>query len=223
MILKKILWAMVNPWKWRKLWQRIRLLTENIIDYRLFSLNPNTKRHWNDKLSAVGDFWRDENYHHILDMFPQDEAFSLLDIGCAIGDGCELLKEKFPKAEITGVDISDIAIEKAKNKTRSVQYFVLDILKEPIPEKYDYIVIVETLEHFDTPFVVIDRCLKHVRKSIIVSVPYGQSITGGMLRESEHRHSFDEKSFTNYNCRIVKVTEFVEVTGDRCIIYEIRP
>lgn len=47
------------------------------------------------------------------------------------------MQEKFPKAKITGVDISEVGIEKAKQKTKSVEYFVLDILKDPIPKIYD--------------------------------------------------------------------------------------
>ena len=99
----------------------------------------------------------------------------------AIGDGCELLKEKFPRAKITGIDISEIGIEK-------------------------------------------DICLKYVVESIIISTPYNQGNFSGRIRKvSEHRYSFNEKPFANYNCRVVKITEFVKATRNICIIYEIRP
>lgn len=220
----RILLVIIKPWKWRELCRQIRILVSNVIEYRNFSFNPNTKKFWNDRLSGFDTFWRNENYYHILDLFPEDKEFSLLDIGCAIGDGCELLQEKFPKANITGVDISEVGIEKAKSKTQEVKYFVLDVLKQPISEKYDYITIIETLEHFDDPFIVVDKCLKHAKKSLIISVPYHDqkhSPKGG-INVSEHRRVFDENTFADYNCRVVKITEFVKVTQARCIVYEIQ-
>jgi 2-polyprenyl-3-methyl-5-hydroxy-6-metoxy-1,4-benzoquinol methylase len=225
MMLKKILLAIINPWKWNKIYEQVSTLLNNIIEYRDFSFNPNSRGYWDKRLSMYDNFWRNENYCHILDLLPQDKEFSLLDIGCAMGDGCELLQEKFPKAKITGVDISSVGIEKAKQKTKSVQYFVLDILKHPIPKKYDYITMIETLEHFDNPFAVVDKCLKYVRQSLIISAPYynQKHYSEKMANLSEHRYNFDEKTFTNYNCRVAKITEFVKVTEARCIIYEIRP
>jgi 2-polyprenyl-3-methyl-5-hydroxy-6-metoxy-1,4-benzoquinol methylase len=225
MMLKKILLAIVNPWKWNKIYEQVRTLLNNIIEYRDFSFNPNSRGYWDKRLSMYDSFWRNENYCHILDLLPQDKEFSLLDIGCAIGDGCELLQEKFPKAKITGVDISEVGIKKAREKTKSVQYFVLDILKNPIPEKYDYITMIETLEHFDNPFAVVDKCLKHVRQSLIISAPYysQKHLSEKMINLSEHRYTFNEKTFANYNCRVAKITEFIKVTEARCIIYEIRP
>ncbi len=201
------------------------MLVKNCFKYQNFSTNLNSKKYWNERLSDFDSFWRNENYLHILDLLPKDKKFSLLDIGCAIGDGCELLKEKFPRAKITGVDISEIGIEKAIQKTKGVEYFVLDILKDPISMKYDYITIIETLEHFDNPFAVVDICLKHVVDSLIISTPYNQENFSGRIRSvSEHRYSFNEKTFANYNnCRVVKITEFVKATKNKCIIYEIRP
>lgn len=224
MILRKILVAMKNPAQWKRLYVLICSFFINVFKYRNFSLNPNTRQNWNGMLSNYDDFWRDENYHHVLDLFPRDEKFSLLDVGCAIGDGCELLYEHFPQAIITGADISDVGIKKAKKKTKGVEYVVLDILEEPIPEKYDWILIVETLEHFDDPFMVVEKCLKSVNKALIISVPYKQKIPKNKLANiGQHRYSFDEETFSNYNCRVVKITEYVEVTKAQCIIYEIQP
>ena len=220
---KKILLAIILPWKWTKLYEQIRLYATNIIKYRNFSFDLNSKRFWDEELAKFNDFWRNENYHHILDLLPQNNAFSLLDIGCAIGDGCELIQEKFPKAKITGFDISDVGIEKAKEKIKNAQYFIFDILKDPIPKKYDYITIIETLEHFDNPFAIVDKCLKHVKKTLIISTPYSPEYSGRRYVVHEHRYCFNEKTFENYNCRVVRVTEHGKDQKEIVIIYEIRP
>jgi len=215
-------------WKYyqtfRSISRNIYFLLVNIFLYGHFSFNKNVKSYWNNKLSKYNGFWRNENYYHILDVFPQDSEFSLLDIGCAIGDGCELLHRKFPKAKIKGTDISKIGIEKAKQKTKKVHYFTCDILKDPIPGSYDYVTIIETLEHFDNPFFVITKLLQHVKKSLIVSVPYNPNFTG-KINKQEHRYSFNKNTFadTNYNYRIIKITDFINCTKSKCIIYEFFP
>jgi len=195
-----------------------------LINKRLFYCsNPNTREHWNRKLSRYDTFWRNENYYHILDLFPKNEPFSLLDVGCAIGDGCVLLQKNFPKAKITGIDMSEVGIEKAKKKSKTIQYFVEDILKDSIPGTYDYIAIIQTLEHFDNPFFVIDKCLAHTRKSIIISTPYWPAFIGKILCIGEHRYSFNKKTLAGYNHRVVKITGLVKVSKSRCIIYEVFP
>lgn len=198
--------------------------TKTLFDKCLYRyINPNTTKYWDNKLSKYDAFWRNENYYHILDLFPKNESFSVFDLGCAIGDGCELLKENFPKAKIVGADISRIGIIKATNKSKVIQYIVYDVLRKPIPSVYDYITIIETLEHFDDPFFIVDKCLKHVKKSLIISTPYTQGFTGKKVEGNEHRYQFNEKTFVNYDARVVKITDFVKVTANKCIIYEIRP
>jgi len=216
-IARKILLELIKPWRWRNVYLKALPIIKNSVHYHTFSLNPNTKRYWNDRLSMFDNFWRNENYYHILDLFPKDREFSLIDIGCALGDGCELLQEKFPKAQITGVDISDVGIEKAKRKTKRVEYLCLDILREKLPRKYDYITIIETLEHFDNPFSVVDKCLQHAKKAVIISTPYKQKAT----LASEHRYTFNENTFANYKCEVVKFVDHIKVSSHKCIIYKI--
>ncbi len=182
--------------------------------------NPNTKEYWNKKLAKYDSFWRDTPYNLILDLLPKDEAFSLLDIGCALGNGCQLLKRKFPNANITGADFSDVAIAKAKKHSKDIDYIVHDILRDPIPDKYDYIIIIQTLEHFDDPYVIVDKCLKHAKRSLIITTPCKQNLT---INLGEHRFHFDENTFSKYNCRTVRETEYLPESAGKCIVYEIKP
>ena len=223
MLLKRIILILIKPWKWGILFRQGFLFFRNGIKYGNFSFNLNSKRYWNEKLFKLDHFWRNENYFHILDLLPKNSPFSLLDIGCALGDGCELLMKEFPKAKITGIDISEVGIEKARKKTKNVEYFVLDILKDSIQKKYDYISIIETLEHFDDPFKVVDKCLKYVKKALIISVPYIPLHSGKIVHLSEHRYYFNNKTFKNYKCRKIIITDFVKETRHKCIIYVIEP
>ncbi len=186
--------------------------------------NVNTRRYWDKKLASYGQTWRDFPYNHILEFLPKDSHFSLLDIGCALGDGCVLLKTHFPRAEISGADFSKIGIEKAKKKSSQIHFFVLDISKENPPRKYDYITLVSTLEHFNNPYPVIDKCLKFVNGAIIVAVPHTERFDDPHLyRRSQHRYLFNENTFSKYNCAILGITEQMRPGLYRYIIYELKP
>jgi len=194
------------------------------VRYGNFSFNLNSRRYWDAKLSRYEDFWRNENYYHVLDLLPRDTSFSLLDIGCALGDGCELLQIEFPHARISGADISEIGVAKARRKNERIDYSVLDVLKDDIPDMYDYITIIETLEHFDKPFHVVDKCLKHVQRSLIISTPYSSDAPSGKVSGvGEHRYLFNEDTFKGYRHRVAKITTYVEATKGQCIVYEIEP
>lgn len=184
----------------------------------LFKHNPNTKRYWNRKLHRFNNGWRDSNYHLILELFPEKKPFSILDVGCALGDGCELIQNKLPLAHVSGVDFSEVGISKARQKNNDVQYHLLDVLKDPLPETYDFITIVQTLEHFDNPFPIVDKCLNHVRDSVIITVPYKEN---ALLGHAEHRYTFDEGTFKGYQCKIVCKTDTLTACGSRCIVYRI--
>jgi len=205
----------------KRIFLQLRLLCVNFIKYQTLSFDMNSKKYWNKKFSKFKIFWRDEHYQQILDIFPKDAPFSLLDIGCAIGNGCELIQRKFPNAVVSGADISNVAIEKARMNTNNIEYYILDIKKDLIPGTYDYISLVETLEHFENPFEIIEKCLGHVKKGIIICVPYDADYTGKTVHISLHRYIFNEKTFIGYNSRIVKITDVMPSIKSRCIIYEI--
>lgn len=196
----------------------------NFFKYGYFSLNLNSGNYWDRRFAQYGSFWRNEHYFYImdLDIFPKNQRFSVLDIGCALGDGCELLRKYYPNVEIEGADISKVAIERARSKSEEIKYYILDILKDDIPRQYDYILLIETLEHFDFPFYIIDKCLRHTRKSIIISVPCMGKIVDPKIRElSEHRYLFNENTFKDYNSKVLKITDYIKSSCSRCIIYEI--
>ncbi len=202
---------------------------DQLTGYRIGNLarrltNVNTPGYWDRYLNARGDFWRDFPYQFLLEELPKGEPFSLLDIGCALGDGCRLLKKHFPQAEIVGADLSQIGIEKARSKSRDIEYFTFDLNKQEILKKYDYLTLIHILEHFDDPYPIIDKCLKAVNQAVYISTPYGGEFTNPRLYwKGEHRYLFNEHTFVNYDCKVLKVTERIEVVGTKYILYKIVP
>lgn len=70
----------------------------------------------------------------------------ILDIGCGKGAFTYRLKKKYPESKIIAIDISSTAIWKAKEKygKMGIDFIVLDILNDELPnKKFDIIVISE--------------------------------------------------------------------------------
>ncbi|MEW6169993.1 MAG: class I SAM-dependent methyltransferase [Candidatus Omnitrophota bacterium] len=174
--------------------------------------------------SKKDNFLRDFPYRPLTEILPKDRPFMLLDIGCAMGDGLNLLKTYFPKAQFSGADISPVGIEKARSKTTDVDYFVLDIRTGVPPKKYDFIILIHVLEHLNDPFAVVDKCLKFINDSLIICTPYIEKFDNPRLYLSgEHRYLFNEHSFEKYNYEILRISEHIEAGGYKYILYRIKP
>lgn len=70
---------------------------------------------------------------------------SILDAGCGDGRSCYELRDE--NVNIVGVDCSQRAIAFAKAFNSSVEFHVADLADFRIDRKFDYITLVEVLEH----------------------------------------------------------------------------
>jgi methionine biosynthesis protein MetW len=100
-----------------------------------------------------------------------DKESSVLDVG--IGDGviAEYLSEKL-NAKVYGLDISERACHKAREK--GIDSKVKDInhgLQLQDGEKYDYVLLMEVIEHTVQPEKVVIDAIKHSKKGVIVTIP----------------------------------------------------
>ena len=125
----------------------------------------------------------------------------VLDVGCGTGDLAD-----FYKGEYEGVDISDEAIEMAKDMRREDAIFKQnDFIKEyAIPlEKYDTIIMAEFLEHLEND----EQVFKNIRQilkptgRIIISVPNGDRVP-----DSDHKRTFLVPQLRQRFSEIGKVT-----------------
>lgn len=186
--------------------------------------NINNPKYWDNYFSKFNDFYRDFPYKFFIEFLPACGEFSLLDIGCGLGDGCRLLKKTFPQAEIEGADFSPLSIKKAQAIGGGINYFLLDIRKDNPGHKYDFISLVHILEHFNDPFKILDKCLRFVNKAVIINVPLSEEFESPRLySKGEHRYLFNEKTFSGYNYKILKITEYIPTAGYKYVIFEINP
>lgn len=123
--------------------------------------------------------------------------YKILDAGCAKGDGTNILKQRFVRSNVIGVDFSESAINNAKNSYPACDFSCEDI--NEIKNKYDVVFSSNVLEHFKNPFVEIDKLLDITDKYLLLLLPF----------QEEHLHKEHFVRF-DYNCFNSKVKEFYQ-------------
>lgn len=109
-------------------------------------------------------------------------SLNVLDCGC--GDGVDLEMLYHPKAQFWGIDISNTAINLAKNRFKSndnTHFIVGDIGQLDFPnEKFDLVYTAYTLEHLFNPEKVIREMIRVAKKNgyfVLISPNYGSPLS----------------------------------------------
>ena len=112
----------------------------------------------------------------------------LLDWGCGMGDGVDVLAHAFPMSSAAGMDGSSLAIAKAREAFPSCEFLYTP--DGSIPHPWDIIIAANCLEHFARPLDVVAMHLSHCRKLYIAMVPYDERPL-----MDQHLAQFREESF----------------------------
>jgi 2-polyprenyl-3-methyl-5-hydroxy-6-metoxy-1,4-benzoquinol methylase len=89
----------------------------------------------------------------------------VLDAACGVGYGTQMLSET---CDVTGVDIHPDAIDYARTHYFGPTYKLADIEKTK-PDKYDWVVSFETVEHLEYPELAL--CGFRTSEKLIISTP----------------------------------------------------
>jgi GT2 family glycosyltransferase/2-polyprenyl-3-methyl-5-hydroxy-6-metoxy-1,4-benzoquinol methylase len=120
--------------------------------------------------------------------FLRSKAVTILDWGCAFGEGVEVLGEAFPQSRVVGLDFAPNAVAEARRRHPQHEFIVTQ--KGDIPGEFDCIVTSNCLEHFEHPLEIIKAHLPACRNLYVLLVPYNEY----PLHET-HRSQFKEESF----------------------------
>jgi methionine biosynthesis protein MetW len=135
---------------------------------------------------------------------------SILDVG--VGDG--LIAEQLAKrkaAQVTGLDISNKACEKAHQK--GIEVNIQDINNGlNLPRTFDYILLMEVIEHTVYPQKVLRDAVRHSTKGVIVTIPNSayikwrlQLLRGYTPRQSfTHLHQWSIRDFELF-CKALNI------------------
>jgi trans-aconitate methyltransferase len=161
----------------------------------------NTKEYWDCRFKTSdwqnnhGDEQTLHFYTLLVNCLPEDiqneinsNQYSVVDFGCAQGEGTEFFAISFPKSHVTGVDISNEGIEIAKRKNKKADFLATDLTQSQ--DKWDVLISSNTLEHFYEPWNILNKLSSKIAKYLIILVPFEQPD----IPNHEHFYSFNRKN-----------------------------
>src|SRR5438876_1165827 len=119
------------------------------------------------------------------------DSLTILDWGCAFGEGVAALARAFPRSRVAGLDFSRTAIGQASVRNAGHEYIWSE--DGAIPRNFDVIVTSNCLEHFETPLAVVEKHLASCNSLYLVLVPYNECPL-----HPQHRAQFRVESFPNH-------------------------
>jgi trans-aconitate methyltransferase len=111
--------------------------------------------------------WPIEKKQRVFDIIKHLDlpAFgSALDYGCGNGAFTEVLRQALPKWNVSGTDISSVAIENAKNRFPNCSFFVTSD-KNYSNEKFDFLFSHHVLEHVYNIYVILEDINRSMKRS----------------------------------------------------------
>lgn len=122
---------------------------------------------------------------------------SILDFGCAQGDAIPIYKVAFPKANISGIDISESAIATCQHRFGDIADFISGDFTN-ISEK-DVIIASHIMEHLSNDRNIV-RDLLTKCKNLYVFVPFKENPL-----YHEHVNYYDEDYYCNFDVDLIKI------------------
>ena len=143
-------------------------------------LDVNTKDFWNKKYANIieneragGTFVGELGLHKVISkLLPEDGL--IVDVGCDHGRLLQHLHDKYIGIGLTGIDISQTALDRAKQKVPVADFFLVDEKACDLPvNNVDVIVSLHTIEHLQKPEEYIKHWAKSLKEGgeIIIVVP----------------------------------------------------
>lgn len=109
-------------------------------------------------------------YRALLEM--PFKANVILDAGCGEGFGANRLLEKYPDAEITGVDLSFNALVAARQISPQMDTTQTSVTSLPFAAgRFDLVLSLEVLEHLPDPAAAIREYKQVANRYLLLSVP----------------------------------------------------
>jgi len=143
---------------------------------------------------------------------------TILDWGCALGDGVAELARRFPAQTVQGLDVSPVAIEKAREAFPQFGFFTTPL--EQLGGRFDVLVSSNCLEHFEHPLAVLEGCLAHTRRLFLLMVPFAEKLPSEYHDVSFGLASFPQRlgRFSRIHQRVVDTRGSGHWEGDQLVV-----
>ena len=117
----------------------------------------------------------------------RQQSLSVVDWGCAQGDGTDCLASHIDARQLTGVDFSPVAVAQASERYPTLQFLNENWLEgeQATARQFDIVFSSNTLEHFHAPYEILQTLAQRAGKAVVLALPYRE-----MQRIEEHFYSF---------------------------------
>ncbi|MZQ83734.1 methyltransferase domain-containing protein [Paenibacillus sp. 5J-6] len=160
------------------------------------NIDLNSQDYWNERFVNDWDSkgGRSQTKYFVnlaLDLIPSQilnvikkNSLSVLDWGCAEGDGTAVLANRLSSSELYGLDFAHEAILKAKSHYNNISF--IDGKLEDQNKVYDIIFTSNCLEHYEDPSAWMHYLAKWTKELLIILIPFQEYV-----RIDEHFFTFD--------------------------------
>ncbi len=123
--------------------------------------------------------------------FLEDNAATVIDVGCAMGYGTIRLLDYFPQAIISGIDVSECAITAAKKIFPGINFIYEK--NGDIESSYDIVISSHCLEHYLDPIDMLLDLLAKTNRYCIILAPYMEFPLGKTHLSAITDNTFSER------------------------------
>ena len=154
--------------------------------------------------------------------FLEQHPLSIIDWGCAYGDGTDVLATRFPDARVAGIDVADEALKRARETYGHLEFLAASAT-DPVgalPRTFDVVFNSNSLEHFERPLEVLSNNLAATRLLHLTLVPFRESPLSIHHRVSLDEDSFPPRlrSFERIFCQVVEVDAAYWPSGRQLLV-----
>lgn len=142
---------------------------------------------WFDEISRERDLWieRNQYYYNFIERlvkFNVPEEVKVLEVGCGTGNLIGNLRNRLR----VGIDFSRKMIKVAKRKVKNVKFVNLDVERDEIPERFDWILAINLVGYLSDVYRAFERLKKNCSTETRVMVVYYNHLWEPVLRMGEH-------------------------------------
>jgi trans-aconitate 2-methyltransferase len=94
---------------------------------------------WDSELYLRYEQERTQPSFDLVQRIPLEVPKAIIDLGCGPGNSTQALRQRWPNAQITGLDSSSAMIERARQSSGKVEWRVADIQTWSEPDRFDLI------------------------------------------------------------------------------------
>ncbi len=141
---------------------------------------------------------------------PLTGRFSLLDVGCALGDSMPVLHTAYPEAQLAGCDVSAKAVRRCSIEYGDYAKFFQSSIHE-LTQPFDVIFCSNLIEHIENYVEMVEH-LARLSKITYIMVPYMELHNGEPLSAKLglwHVATFDERTFDSLKSKGLEIRTWV--------------